>query len=91
MVREFADVGVNLINIHNIPRLIMDDFGNELIGFGGKKGKTGEGLLFYSESYTLWTSMLALLLTLGVVIAISIKSYHQINEHMYSYETDSIL
>ena len=91
VVSEFADAGVILINIHNIPRLIMDEYGKQLIDFGGKEGKTGEGLLFYSERYTLWTTMLALLLTLGVVIAIGVNSFRQINEHMYSYETESIL
>ena len=91
MVREFADVGVKLINIQNIPRLIKDDYGNELIGFGGEKGITGEGLLFYSESYTLWTTMLALLLTICVVIAIGVNSFRQINKHMKTYETESIL
>ena len=91
VVSEFADAGVILINIHNIPRLIMDENGKQLIDLGGKEGKTGEGLLFYSERYTLWTTMLALLLTLGVVIAIGVNSFRQINEHMYSYETESIL
>ena len=91
VVSEFADAGVILINIHNIPRLIMDENGKQLIDLGGKEGKTGEGLLFYSERYTLWTTMLALFLTLGVVIAIGVNSFRQINEHMYSYETESIL
>ena len=91
VVSEFADAGVLLINIHNIPRLIMDENGKQLIDLGGKEGKTGEGLLFYSERYTLWTTMLALFLTLGVVIAIGVNSFRQINEHMYSYETESIL
>ena len=91
VAREFADYGVLLINIHNIPRLIMDENGKQLIDLGGKEGKTGEGLLFYSERYTLWTTMLALFLTLGVVIAIGVNSFRQINEHMYSYETESIL
>ena len=91
VVSEFADAGVILINIHNIPRLTMDENGKQLIGLGGKEGKTGEGLLFYSERYTLWTTMLALFLTLGVVIAIGVNSFRQINEHMYSYETESIL
>ena len=91
VVSEFAAAGVILINIHNIPRLIMDENGKQLIDLGGKEGKTGEGLLFYSERYTLWTTMLALFLTLGVVIAIGVNSFRQINEHMYSYETESIL
>ena len=91
VVREFADVGVKLINIQNIPRLIKDDYGNELIGFGGEKGITGEGLLFYSESFTLWTTMLSLFLTLGVVITIGVNSFRQINKHMHTYETESIL
>jgi len=51
----------------------------------------GEGLIFYSENYTLWTTMLALFLTLGLVIAIAVNSFRQINKHMNSYETESIL
>ncbi len=91
VVREFADAGVKLINIHNIPILIMNEQGEQLIDLGGKKGKRGEGLLFYSERYTLWTTMLALFLTLGVVIAIGFNSFRQINKHMHSYETESII
>ena len=91
IAREFADDGVNLINIHNIPKLIQNEHGHQLIDFGGKKRKTGKGLLFYSERYTLWTTMLALFLTLGVVIVIGINSFRQINKHINSYETESIL
>ena len=90
VVSKFADAGVMLINIHNIPKLIMDEYGKQLIDLGGKEGKTGEGLLFFSESYTLWTTMLSLFLTLGVVITIGVNSFRQINEHMNSYETESI-
>ncbi len=90
VARDFADAGVILINIHKIPDLIKDENGEQLIDFGGEKGKTGEGLLFFSESYTLWTTMLSLFLTLGVVITIGVNSFRQINEHMNSYETESI-
>ena len=69
----------------------MDEYEKQLIDLGGKESKTGEGLLFYSERYTLWTTMLALFLTLGVVIAIGVNSFRQINKYMYSYETESIL
>ena len=62
-----------------------------LIDFGGEKGKTGGGLLFFSENYTLWPTMLSLFLTLGVVITIGFNSFRQINKHMHSYETESII
>lgn len=91
IVSEFANNNVKLINIQDIPNLIKDDSGKQLISFGGEKGVAGEGLLFYSERYTLWTTMLALLLTLGIVIAIGINSFRQINEHTHSYETESTL
>ena len=85
-----SDAGVILINIHNIPELIKDENNKLLISFGGEQGETGEGLLFYAERFTLWTTMLALFLTLGVVIAIGINSFRQINKHMNTYETESI-
>ena len=55
---------------------------------------TGEGLLFYSEVYnlnTLLVTLLTLISTLGIVVAIGINSFHQINEHMNTYDTESIL
>ena len=91
VARDFADAGVILINIHNIPSLIQDEHGHQLMDLGGEERKIGKGLLFYSERYTLWTTILALLLTLGVVIVIGINSFRQINKHMNSYETESIL
>jgi len=91
VAREFADAGVILINIHKIPDLIKDENGEQLIDFGGEKGKTGEGLLFFSENYTLWTTMLSLFLTLGIVITIAVNSFRQINKHMHSYEAESTI
>ncbi len=91
MARSFADVGVMLINIQNIPKLIKTENGEQLIAYGGKKGKTGEGLLYYSERYATWSTLIALFLTLGLVVIIGINSLRQINKHMYSYETESIL
>ena len=91
MARSFADVGVMLINIQNIPKLIKTENGEQLIAYGGKKGKTGEGLLYYSERYAIWSTLIALFLTLGLVVIIGINSLRQINKHMYSYETESIL
>ena len=91
MVRFFADADVVLINIHNIPKLIKTENGEQLIAYGGKKGKTGEGLLYYSERYATWSTLLALFLTLGLFVIIGINSLRQINKHMYSYETESIL
>ena len=94
VVKEFADIGVKFINIHNIRELIKDVNENRLMQYGvnlKNPDVPGEGLIFYSENYTLWTTMLALFLTLGVVIAIGVNSFRQIKQHMNSYETESIL
>ena len=91
MARSFADAGIMLINIHNIPNLILDEDGEELIAFGGEKNDIGAGLLYYSERFTLWSTLLALFLTLALVVSIGINSFRQINKHMNSYETESIL
>lgn len=94
VVKEFADIGVKFINIHNIPDLIKDENEKKLMNYGVNfvaPDVQGEGLIFYSENYTLWTTMLALFLTLGLVIAIAVNSFRQINKHMNSYETESIL
>ena len=91
MARSFADAGIMLINIHNIPKLILDEDGKQLIAFSGKKNKIGVGLLYYSERHALWSTLLALLFTLALVIYIGINSFRQINKHMSSYETESIL
>ena len=94
VVREFAEIGVKFINIHNIEELIVDENGKQLMKYGVNRKDPDvprEGLLFYSENYTLGTTMLALFLTLGVVIAIGINSFRQINQHMHTYETESIL
>ena len=94
VVREFAEIGVKFINIHNIPDLIKDENEKKLMNYGVNfvaPDVQGEGLIFYSENYTLWTTMLALFLTLGLVIAIAVNSFRQINKHMNSYETESIL
>lgn len=94
VVREFAEIGVKFINIHNIEELIVDENGKQLMQYGVNlinPDVSREGLLFYSENYTLGTTMLALFLTLGVVIAIGINSFRQINQHMHTYETESIL
>ena len=77
--------------------MIKDDDGRELIKYGVNRNApevTGEGLLFYSEVYTLNTllvTLLTLISTLGIVVAIGINSFHQINKHMNTYETESIL
>jgi poly-gamma-glutamate system protein len=88
---EFANQDVMLINIQNIPELIKNEKGEILIEYGGKKGETGEGLLFYSERYSTLSTLLALLLSLGLVSIVGIKSYKEINKHMNSYEAESIL
>ena len=77
--------------------MIKDDDGRELIKYGVNRNEskvTGEGLLFYLEVYTLNTvlvTLLTLISTLGIVVAIGINSFHQINEHMNTYDTESIL
>lgn len=91
MALEFANEDVMLINIQNIPELIKNEKGEILIEFGGKKRKSNEGLLFYSERYSTFSIFFALFSTLGLVSIVGIKSYREINKHMNSYEVDSIL
>ena len=98
IIKEFAKNNVQLINIQRINKLIKDDYGRELIKYGINRDDppevTGEGLLFYSEVYnlnTLLVTLLTLISTLGIVVAIGINSFHQINKHMNTYETESIL
>ena len=88
--RKFVDKNVLLMNIDKIPKLIKNENGQDLIEYGGQKGVTGKGLLFYSERFSNW-ALLALLLSFGSVVIVGIKSYRQINKHMNSYEAESIL
>jgi len=97
IIKEFAKNNVHLINIQQINKMIKDDDGRELIKYGVNRNESkviGEGLLFYLEVYTLKTVLvilLTLISTLGIVVAIGINSFHQINKHMNTYETESIL
>ncbi len=97
IIKEFAKNNVHLINIKQINKMIKNDDGKELIKYGINRNAskvTGEGLLFYLEVYTLNTVLIILLTlisTLGIVTAIGINSFHQINKHMNTYETESIL
>ena len=97
IIKEFAKKNVQLINIQQIDELIKDDDGRELIKYGVNlkdPDVPGTGPLFSSERYTVKTllvTLLALISTLGIVVAIGINSFHQINKHMNTYETDSIL
>ena len=94
VIKEFAKNETKLINIHKIHQLIIDEFGEQLINYGGKQNEIGTGPLFSTVQFkfsTFFIYLLVLLLTLIVVTKIAISSFRQINQHMNSYETESIL
>ena len=67
MPYNLLNKNVLLMNIDKIPKLIKNENGQDLIEYGGQKGVTGKGLLFYSERFSNW-ALLALLLSFGSVV-----------------------
>ena len=85
---SFMDAGVAFINIKNI-NLLAKDWGlyppSELI-------EVNKGKLFYEiEKYNLKTIIFALIINLGIIIAIGLYSHQQIKRRMKNEEYDSVL
>ena len=94
IVQFFAQSDVQLINIQQIDELIKNEDGISLIKYGIHNENpdiTDEGPLFYYLKFNLLITVLALLSTMGVVVVIGMNSFREINKHMNTYETESIL
>ena len=60
-------------------------------GIGDEDPEPGKGPLFHYYKFNLLITVLALLSTIGIVVVVGINSFREINKHMNSYETESIL
>ena len=86
VVREFAVRNIPIVHILKIQNLVKD-----VIPWGGKNLPIGEGKLFYDKRYNLLVTVIALLLSLGSVIAVGIVSHRQIKKRMNTFEPESII
>ena len=85
---SFMDAGVAFINIKNI-NLLAKDWG---LYPPSKLIEVNRGKLFYEiEKYNLKTIIFALIINLGIIIAIGLYSHQQIKRRMKNEEYDSVL
>jgi len=86
VTRYFAENNIPLIHILHIPQFVKG-----ILPFGSEKTPVGESKIYKQEKYNLIINIIALLISLGSVVFIGIKSHNQIKKRMQSYEPESIL
>ena len=86
VARYFAENNIPLIHILHIKQFV-----NGILPFGSDKIPVGESKIYKQEKYNLIINIMALLISLGSVVFIGVKSHNQIKKRMQSYEPESIL
>jgi len=86
IARYFAENNIPLIHILHIKQFVSG-----ILPFGSEKNPIGESEIYKQEKYNLTINIIALLISLGSVIFIGVKSHNEIKKRMQSYEPESIL
>jgi poly-gamma-glutamate system protein len=86
VMAKFGREGVPVIHVLNI-RSMFDQFDYPYAAT--PTPELGVGSFYASERYNPWTTALALLLLLGMVITVGLNSKRKIKHHLEKYEPDS--
>jgi len=86
VMAKFGREGIPVVHILNI-RTMFDQFNYPYAAT--PTPELGVGSFYSSEKYNPWTTGLALILLLGMVITVGMYSKHRIKHHLEQYEPDS--
>ena len=88
IIQEFINENVSIIHINDIVELFIR---HNLVVYPNNFNKLGIGKIYYEMRYNLLYSLIALTITLGLLIALSIITYKQVKMRMSIYDSESLL
>ena len=88
VIQTFINENIPIIHINDIVELFTD---HNLVVYPDKFNKFGTGEIYYEMRYNYLYSIIALIMTLGLIIALSIVTHHQVKMRMSIYDSDSLL